>query len=139
MALKLKEYKNGIYGLKCGKHYVVPSSSEPDKYDVIDNKKNIVTQGFSDIEDAHWAIKYYELSPKRKEIFDKMAKLGIWEFSGVMEQYIRGEDIMGDPDDNDWLYKTVLELRNRKKDLKPEIPGDDTSYQLLKIEEKNNA
>jgi hypothetical protein len=53
-----------------------------------------------------------------------------------MEQYIRGEDIMGDPDDNDWLYKTVLELRNRKKDLKPEIPGDDTSYQLLKIEEK---
>ncbi|WP_031552767.1 hypothetical protein [Oribacterium sp. FC2011] len=136
MALKLKEYKNGIYGLKCGKHYVVPSTSENDKYDVIDSKRDIVSQGFSDIEDAQWAIKYYELSPRKKEIFDKIAKMAIWELSGIMEQYIRGDDVLGNPDDNEWLYKTVLALRHRKKYMKPEIPGNATSFQKLKVEEK---
>ncbi len=134
MALKLKEYKNGIFGLKCGKHYVVPSKAENDKYDVIDKQLNEILHGFSDIEDAQWAIKYYELSPRKKKIFDKIAKQAIWELSGIIDQYIRGEDILGNQDDNEWLYKTVLALRNRKKDLKPEIPGDDTSYQQQSIE-----
>ena len=48
----------------------------------------------------------------------------------------RGDDVLGNPDDNEWLYKAVIDLRNRKKDMKPEIPGDDTSYQKLSMEKE---
>lgn len=134
MALKFKQYKNGIFGLKCGGNYIIPSSSDETLCDVIDNKRTVVAQHFNSIEDAQWYVKYQGLSPKRKEIFDKLAKKAIWELSTVMEQCIRGDDVLGNPDDNDWLYKVVLDLRNRKKDMKPEIPGDDTSYQKLCVE-----
>ena len=136
MAAKLKEYKNGIYGLKCGKHYIVPRASEENKFDVIDNNKNIVSQGYPDVDEAQWFIKYHELTPNKKEIFDKLAKMGMWEYGDIIGKFIRGDKISGNPADDEWLYKTVIALQHRKKQLKPEIPGDDTSYQKLRVEEK---
>lgn len=138
MALKLKQYKNGIFGLKCGGYYVVPNSSDESKYDVLNYKKNeIVSQGYSDIEDAQWYIKYQELNPHKKELFEKIAKLPIWQYSEIIGKYIRGESISGNPEEDEWLYKTVIALQHRKKDFKPEIPGDDTSYQKLYVEKED--
>jgi len=136
MALKFKQYKNGIYGLKCGTHYIIPNATDDKICDVVDKNKTVVAQNFDSIEDAQWYVKYQDLSPKRKEIFNQLAKKAIWELSSVLEQCIRGDDVLGNPDDNDWLYKVVLDLRNRKKDLKPEIPGDNTSYQKLSVEKE---
>lgn len=137
MTVKFKEYKKtGIYGMKCGKHYITPDSIDEKIYNVIDGKKNLVAEGYTDVEDAKWFIKYHELNPKRKEIFNKLAKLANWELSDTLEKCIRGDDVLGNPDDNEWLYKAVIDLRNRKKDMKPEIPGDDTSYQKLSMEKE---
>ncbi|OON85736.1 hypothetical protein BXO88_10780 [Oribacterium sp. C9] len=136
MAIKLKEYKNGIYGYKVGKHYVIPNPSDENRYDVIDNKKNIISENYTDIEDAQWFVKFYELDDKKKNIFLKLAKEPIWTLSNYLEQCIRGDDVLGNEKDNEWLYKFLCELRMRKKELKPEIPGDYTSYQKLCMEKE---
>lgn len=136
MAIKFKEYKNGIYGFKVGKHYIIPNSTNENLFDVIDNKKNIVSEGYLDAEDAQWFVVYHELDDRKRRIFEKLAKLPMWQLGGFVDQCIRHENITGDPDDTPWIFKTVLALQKRKKDCKPEIPGDETSYQKLSMEKE---
>ncbi len=49
--------------------------------------------------------------------------MAMWEYGDIIDKYMRGEPISGNPADDEWLGTTVIALQQRKKDMKPEIPG----------------
>lgn len=109
---KLKEYKNGIVGIKHGIYYVVAGDGET--FDIIDKEKNIIDDGFVSIGDAEWQIDKITADEELSEYIDQASRLTIGQLTGRMMEIFNAWDGKVMPKDEKKKLNIVETIRNRK-------------------------
>ncbi|WP_139225891.1 hypothetical protein [Oribacterium sp. WCC10] len=109
---KLKEYKNGIVGIKHGTYYVVAGTG--DTFDIIDKERNIIENGFSTIGDAEWRIDKISADDELSEYIKEASQMTIGQLTGKMMEIFNAWDGKVMPKDEKKKLDIVETIRNRK-------------------------
>ncbi|WP_036611438.1 hypothetical protein [Oribacterium sp. P6A1] len=109
---KLKEYKNGIVGIKHGIYYVVAGDGET--FAIIDKDKNPMADGFETIGDAEWQIDKMTADEELAEYIDQASQLTIGQLTGKMMEIFNAWDGKVMPKDEKKKLNIVETIRNRK-------------------------
>lgn len=109
---KLKEYKNGIVGIKHEGYYVVAGDGET--YDIIDKEKNVIEDGFVSIGDAEWQIDKLTADEELLKYIDTASRMTIGQLTGKMMEIFNTWDGKVMPKEEKKKLSIVETIRNRK-------------------------
>ncbi|ETP72789.1 hypothetical protein UYO_1206 [Lachnospiraceae bacterium JC7] len=109
---KLKEYKNGIVGIKHGIYYVVAGDGET--FDIIDKEKNLIEDGFDTIGDAEWQIDKITADDELSDYIERASQLTIGQLTGKMMEIFNAWDGKVMPKEEKKKLSIVETIRNRK-------------------------
>ncbi len=106
-----KTYKNGVYGLKYKKYYIIPT--EDGRCQIINDKAYIIVEAIENRKEAVWEIEKRTASEQEKKVLEFLYKKTIPELTTLMMEYYGKNE----PDEK-YIYKMAEFIRDRKDEGK---------------------
>lgn len=110
-------YKNGIFGRRYKKHYII-KEAEQKKYSVVDGEKTILQGGFNSAKDGEWFIDKITASPETVELIKNLYSEELYRLSELYGQLSEKQGKEGLTPSETVLMEYVVKVRKRKAEGK---------------------
>lgn len=116
--LRFRQYKNGIYGHRYRKLYII-KDSESKTYSISDTDGNVIMSGIEDVEDCKWEIDKAVATEDDLKMYQLLFSKQIYMLSSLIVELLDKKRQQGFLDDKDSkLFDMANTVRSRKADYK---------------------
>lgn len=117
--MQYRNYKNGIYGHRYKKYYIIKGEKKG-LFQIWDENKNVLEKDLYDYNDCEWYIDKMVAEPEVLQMLKDLYELRIFDLTGFMLHLIKKREVDGFlSQEEEEYYKWIVKVRSRKDKGRP--------------------